>query len=471
MATTEERLEPGTARAAGRSVNDAIRDDPRAGWPLNEESYHYLGSEDLAKERYYSKEFHDLEVEKMWKRVWQMACRVEDIPDVGDSVVYDISSISLIVVRVETDTIKAYYNSCLHRGTALVDSDSHLNEIRCPFHGFCWSIDGSLAQMPSGWDFPHVQADKFGLPEVRVGTWAGFVFINLDPKAPSLENYVGGLAQHNAAFAYPWEKRYKAVHAAKVIPCNWKVGMEAFLESYHIAMTHGLKEGAFQYDIYEDQPTFNRMVGGSIVIGPPISGENAEAVRRKDELNRERWFETTSPEDPWGCFGHVVDAEERRVISAAAKGGREGLAEMTGDDVSAISDSELNMFYEYFLFPNLVPWFGTLGYSGDLCYRFRPNGDDPDSAIMEVMYLYPFGKKGHPRAARLRWLQPGEPWSHVREFGPIGLILDQDDDNFARIQKGLHTGGKEGVTLADYQEVRIRHIHQTLDTYLEGKAK
>ena len=93
--------------------------------------------------------------------------------------------------------------------------------------------------MPAGWDFPHVQADKFGLPEVRVGVWAGFVFINLDPKAPSLEDYVGDLAKHNAAFAYPWEKRYKAVHGAKVIPCNWKIGMEAFLESYHVAMTHG----------------------------------------------------------------------------------------------------------------------------------------------------------------------------------------------------------------------------------------
>ena len=142
------------------------------------------------------------------------------------------------------------------------------------------------------------------------------------------------------------------------------------------------------------------MARGRLIVGPPLSGERAEGVRRKDALNRERWLATTSPEDPWGCFDHVSDPEERRVILAAAKGGREGLAEMTGDDVSAISDSELNMFYEYFLFPNLVPWFGPLGYSGDLCYRFRPNGNDPNSAIMEVMYLYPFGKKGHPQGSR-----------------------------------------------------------------------
>ena len=192
-----------------------------------------------------------------------------------------------------------------------------------------------------------------------------------------------------------------------------------------------------------------------------------EGVRGKDAQTRQRWLAAASPDDPWGCFDAVTDPEERRVIAAVAKGGREGLADLTGDDVSRISDSELKIYWEYFLFPNLVPWFGPLGDSGDLCYRFRPNGHDPDSAIMEVMMLYPFGKKGHPGAAKIRWLAPDEPWSSVHELGPTGLILDQDDDNLPRIQRGLHAGGKSGVTFANYQEIRIRHLHQTLDTNLQ----
>ena len=156
------------------------------------------------------------------------------------------------------------------------------------------------------------------------------------------------------------------------------------------------------------------------------------------------------------------------MILAASKGYRDGLAELTGDDLSQVSDSELNIYWEYFLFPNLMPWIGPFGFSGDLCYRFRPNGNDPNASIMEVMMLYPFGTNGHPPAAPMRWLEPDQPWSTVRELGSTGLILDQDDDNFALIQKGLKAGGKPGITLARYQESRIRHYHNTLDAYLQA---
>ena len=471
--TTIKDQAPGVARAVGPSVNDVVRQDARAAWPLIEESYRYLGSADIAKQRYYTREFHDLEVEQMWKKVWQMACRVEDIPHVGDAVRYDIADLSVVVLRSDAETIKAFYNSCLHRGTALFDGDGQVEEIRCPFHGFCWRLDGSLAQMPCGWDFPHVEPDKFALPEVLVDTWAGFVFVNLDPGAAPLSDYVGDLARHNAAFSYPWENRYKAVHVAKVIPCNWKTGMEAFIEAFHVPMTHGfggIQQSSGQYDIWEGQPHFSRATFGAagLASSPPLSGARVEQIRGKDADNRARWMATTSSEDPWGCFDTVTDPEERRVITAVARGGRRGLAELTGDDVSEISDSELNIYWEYYLFPNLMPWFGPVGNSGDLCYRFRPNGNDPNSSIMDVMMLYPFGSNGHPPAAKVRWLESDQPWSSVRELGPTGLILDQDDLNFARIQKGLKAGGKPGITLARYQESRIRHYHATLDRYLQA---
>ena len=70
-------------------------------------------------DRYFSKEFHDLEVEKVWKRVWQMACHEDDIPDVGDYHVYDIAELSFLLVRSGPDEIKAFYNACLHRGRLL----------------------------------------------------------------------------------------------------------------------------------------------------------------------------------------------------------------------------------------------------------------------------------------------------------------------------------------------------------------
>jgi phenylpropionate dioxygenase-like ring-hydroxylating dioxygenase large terminal subunit len=474
MSMSPDGLAPDKPRVPGPTLNDWVRQDPRAGWPFTEESFVDLGSGDLAKERYFSREFHDLEVQRMWKRVWQMACRVEDIPDPGDTIVYDLADLSVGVVRVDRRTIKAFYNSCLHRGTALFAGQGRVEEIRCPFHGMCWKLDGTLAQMPCRWDFPHVEARSFTLPEVRVDTWAGFVFVNFDPMAPPLGDYVGDLARHDEALAHPWERRYKAVHVAKVIPINWKAGMEAFIEAYHVPMTHGfggIHNSSGQYDIWDGQPHFSRAAFGrhpEAPASPELTGGRVQAIRDKDVDNRARWAAKATRADPWACFEEVTEPEERRVILAAAKGYRDGLAEMTGDDVSHISDSELNIYWEYFLFPNLMPWVGPFGFSGDLCYRFRPNGNDPNSSIMEVMMLYPFGSQGHPPAARLRWLDRDEPWSSVHELGSTGLILDQDDDNFALIQKGLKAGGKPGVTLARYQESRIRHYHATLDGYLQA---
>ena len=92
--------------------------------------------------------------------------------------------------------IKAYYNACLHRGRQLKDYDGRCTEFRCPFHGFTWALDGALARSPRRWDFPHVDDAEFALPEAKVGTWGGFVFINPDPDAEPLEDFLGDLPEH-----------------------------------------------------------------------------------------------------------------------------------------------------------------------------------------------------------------------------------------------------------------------------------
>ena len=110
--------------------------------------------EDVSAERYYSKAWHDQEVEKVWRKTWQLAGRVEEIPNVGDHLIYDIVHDSLIVVRTGPDEIRAYVNSCLHRGTQLRTEGGSVKQFRCPFHGFTWSLEGRLTHLPSAWDFP-----------------------------------------------------------------------------------------------------------------------------------------------------------------------------------------------------------------------------------------------------------------------------------------------------------------------------
>ena len=103
---------------------------------LRMESPRYLGSADISKDRYTTSAFHDLEVERIWKRVWQFACREEDIPRPGDHTIYNIAGMSFLIIRGTDMAIKAYPNACLPRGRRLKDYDGHCAELRCAFHAF-----------------------------------------------------------------------------------------------------------------------------------------------------------------------------------------------------------------------------------------------------------------------------------------------------------------------------------------------
>ena len=121
----------------GPSVQEILARDvnPAPSVMLEESPALNLGSEDVSIERYFEKVWHDQEVEKVWRKTWQLACRVEDIPNVGDHIVYEIVHDSLIVVRSGPDEVRAYINSCLHRGTQLRAEGGCVKQFRCPFHG------------------------------------------------------------------------------------------------------------------------------------------------------------------------------------------------------------------------------------------------------------------------------------------------------------------------------------------------
>ncbi|MGB1142021.1 MAG: aromatic ring-hydroxylating oxygenase subunit alpha, partial [Halioglobus sp.] len=222
---------------------------------LRENTNPYLGSSNIAVSRYLSREFHELEVEHVWKRTWQAVCRDTEISQPGDTFVYDIARFSIIVTRQADGSLKAFQNACLHRGRQLVDENGNYEKFRCPYHAFTWGIEGDFKWAPCKWDFDHVSDDQLALPECQVDTWGGWVFINMDPEAHSLQDYLGILPAHFERWQP--ENAYKMVHVEKVIPCNWKVGWEAFIESYHAIATHPqilayTEDADTQYDVWGD---------------------------------------------------------------------------------------------------------------------------------------------------------------------------------------------------------------------------
>ena len=392
------------------------------------------------------------ERDALWRRVWQMACREEQIPEVGDSVLYEAPGVSLIVVRAP-EGIRALHNSCLHRGTQLRTQPGRLAELRCPFHGFTWRLDGSFAGMPCPWDFPHVEAGAFCLPEARVGTWGGFVFVTVDPATEELDHYLEILPAHFA----PWDlgERVLVAHVVREVPCNWKVALEAFIESYHTVAVHPqlLKTSGdtqTEYDVYAGVRHVNRMI---TPIG--IASEHVERPVAQQDIVDAMFLTMDDPDAlvPEGGSARPVLAERTR----------RQLEQRTARDMGAVSDSEALDAIEYFVFPNFVPW---AGYTTPLVYRFRPAGEDPARALMDVMLLEPVPAHGpRPAPAATRHLAEGQRWAEAPELGYMGRILDQDTATLGRIQRGLAGGGPD-VVLSRYQESRIRHFHATLGDYL-----
>jgi len=438
------------ARSPGISYQQLLDTDTR---PVPEvlrwQSERELPAVRVPIERYTSRAWHDLEVERLWKKTWQFACREEEIPEVGDRTVYEIADLSVLIVRAGASEIRAYPNACLHRGRALCDGPGRAAEIRCPFHGWTWDLDGQLKRIPARWDFPHVERERTRLPELRVGRWGGFVFVNFDPGAPPLAAHLGELPRHFER--WPLERRYKEAHVAKRLPCNWKVAQEAFMEAYHVVATHpqmlpGIGDANSQYDAWD---SFSRAITPNMTPSPHLGWEPSE----QDMLD--------------SMFTRSVDAEPLLRVPEGMTA-RQLLAQVSRMQLQAsvpsvqdLSDAELADSFYYTVFPNFHPW----GAYNRIVYRFRPAGNDPDHSIMEVIYLAPFRGR-RPPPAPVHWLGDDEDWTQAPELGFLARVFNQDTANLGRVQRGLHAAQHAHVTFGRYQETKLRHFHALLERML-----
>lgn len=459
-------LQPGEARCPAESTQDIIaRDKVVAPAWAREESYEYLGSADISKDRYIDPEFAKGEFAKLWTRTWQMACREDQIAEVGDYYVYDLGQFSFIIVRSDEDEIKAHFNACLHRGTKLRPSgtEGFANDLKCPFHGWTWNLDGTNKDVPCKWDFDHVDVGRLTLPQARVARVGGFVWINMDPDAPSFEEYIGPKAMAHFD-AWKLENRYVTVHVQKSYPANWKLTMEAFMEAYHVGDTHPQVAPAngdinSQYDVYGEH--VNRFISTLGVVSPKLYGKYSE----QDIVNN---FTMGDSSSLGGSKPQLKDGERARQVMADMF--RDMFETATNTDLSGVSDTELLDTYSYTIFPNL---FLFPGISLPMIYRFRPDAKDHRRTIYEVMFMRPKPKDGEvPPHAELVLLEDHQSFAEAEGMDPgFGKILDQDTDNLYAQQEGLEASAKLGLTLANYQEIRIRHFERTVDKYMAQPPK
>lgn len=446
----------------GPCVQDALAADPGTAppEPYTRVSARNFGTDPIDIERFISADFQRREYERMWSRVWQWACNSEDVPNVGDHIVYDIGERSVLLVRVAEQTatdhgIRAYHNACLHRGRQLKTGPGNSRQLTCGFHGWTWDLDGSLARIPCRWDFPQVHDDDFRLPEVRCESWSQFVFVNFDDEAEPLDQALDVLPAHFRHF--PLDDKFTAAWVQKVVPANWKVLMEAFLESYHISTTHPqgaewLGDANSQYDVWDRSSRLFTLTG---VASPHLESVGDDQVYEAAVP----FFTASAPGSVSTELPHGTGARE-----ALADVNRGLFQQMLGIDTTKYSVSEMIDTTEYWVFPNWAPWAGV---GNGLQYRFRPNGDDPHSSIFDVRLMFPV-PAGSPRppAAPCHRLAPGESWTNAPELLGFCEIMDQDESNLAAVQRGLRATRRTGIPYGEYQESRIRHFHALLDGYL-----
>lgn len=416
--------------------------------------------------RYTSQEFFDLEMDRLWPRVWQVACREEEIPNPGDFLEYTIGDQSILVVRSDRDTIRAFFNACMHRGTRLASGTGNFAsaQIRCRYHAWRWHLDGQIIEVVDRQDYPPALTDDdVRLGEVQTGRWGGFVFVNMDPNCEPFESFLGDIPELLSSYRFG-DLRFRSYRTI-VFKCNWKTAVDAFNEAYHAQGLHPqmltwYDDTRFtyatlgQHSLYGEEE-YRRELGPSPRLGlDPEDYDEAELLADRIDAvaglfsreDRVRLEELQRNGAPAGRSAVEVFNELR----VKAMRDRYDLAGLTDDQI--LRNGTIH------LFPNLV---GPIVHGNATLYRARPNGLDLDSTLLDYWALEWVPSGGEAPVIDRKFY---EDWA-TKDWG---LINNQDFANLVEITKGMKSRGYRRGLLNPVQESNIVHHHQILDRYLAG---
>ncbi|WP_188768163.1 aromatic ring-hydroxylating oxygenase subunit alpha [Novosphingobium endophyticum] len=441
--------------------------------PLSGNPFPMTRPELVPARRYYDETFYQAEVDHLWPHIWQMACRLEMIPEVGDWIEYSNVGKSVIVVRTR-DGVKAYENHCRHRGVPIAggSGNAHGNCARsgfiCPFHGWRWNMDGENTFVYGRELFSPDLLDRneLALKPVRCETWGGCAFINHDKNAPGLRECLGPVLDR--LDAHGMSNVRSEWWFATELPANWKIAMEAFMEGYHVMMTHpqlqrsvpglynaryGNDTGGIGLPIDPDQSVADNIasqIENLELLGSGMAGMvHAKEIEIAKELGSDTVLDKLPPtvaEAVPVWFGLVQEAITRKLRERGEN----------VPDLNAVCVSDPVSAVEY-IFPHyfLLPFFTSYA-----SYRIRPLG--PEKCLFEIWSLTHCAEGEEPEV-------PLEPTVLPYDSQDFPMIPRQDYSNIPIQQKGLHSEGFEFMRLSKDVEGLISNYQRIIDGYIAGE--
>ncbi len=390
---------------------DRLREEMRAEFARTGPPPEFPAFHDIPVGRHTSREFWDLEQEHLWPHVWVLAGRVEDIANVGDFVLFDDLRVPVILIRGKDGEVRAFYNTCQHRGAPVVrDTAGTARTLRCQYHSWTYDItSGALINVPDERDFVGLDRAERCLPTLRCEVWDGWIFVNQDHDAPPLDEWLGPIPEQFAQFQ--GATLHTVARRTKVVSCNWKVTAEAFLEVYHFRHIHS-RNGETQLD--NRGATMGLLPNGHSRMITPFSSSACA------NLGMAAW-------DDWQHF------ESPGFI-----------------DIPTVADVVRSTSTAFSIFPNLITPVAAYGFP--------------------FITFWPIDH----RTTRLTWTHyaPGpfttasahEPLEPVwqKRMDTFDLIMAEDFANLEPMQRSMESPAMRGMPI-NYQERRIWHFHEQLD--------
>lgn len=422
----------------------------------------------LEKHHYTSAEVMAQEWDKVWTRVWLFAGLLSDLEESGDYFIYELGRESIVVMRNNEGEVSAFYNVCQHRGNRIFANESgSVKQVVCPYHGWRYQTDGTLEHVPDRERFCEpISVESRSLKPVKVETWSGFVWINMDLEAAPLQDFLGSFIRDLQP--YHFESRVLAKHQTVRLDANWKTAKDNFLEQYHVDFIHPqhaslvdcCNSSNFLWPFGHSSTRVEGFITNPRYPLPEQVPDYMLPLLAGLQLN---------PDDYHGKVATIRKAVQAR---------KRELGKQMDCGYNRLDDEQLTDIWQYDFFPNL---FMTIQAEELSIYGPRPHPTDPNQCFFDKWTLQlPVEiacdeEKGISLYPGLETSVDDERPEHevfdqnavINGEHSLTITFDQDIYYLAGMQAGMHSRGFD-YALLNEDEARLQHFHDWLASWFEG---